>query len=301
MGASVSVVMITFNGDLFFQQQLNSILCQKYLKEVHIYDDNSSSDFKRILREAANAHGIITLHENKGNLGVIRNIKKGLQENYSADYIALADQDDVWLEDKLELCLKEMLVLEKGDNDIPTLIYHDMKIIDENDQLLQGTFWQNRRQDIYEHSFQTNLIVNLVTGSASLMNKELTKYAKDIPENLEIYHDAWLGMVAYTMGRVKSIKKPLSAHRSHEKSLTFNQKRSNSLLKRVRNNVMQLSGKEEPLKHQFQFIECFLETYESRLETTYRLNLQEFLSLKGKGYLTQKKHIWEAQNKSLFS
>ena len=297
MGASVTIVMITYNGNLFFQQQLNSILEQKHLKEVHIYDDNSSNDFKGILREAANAHGIITLHENKENLGVIRNIKKGLYENQSAEYIALADQDDVWFEDKLEFSLKEMLELEKGSRDIPTLIYHDMKIIDENGRNLRGSFWNNRRQDFFEHNFQTNLIVNLITGSASLMNQELAGYAKDIPENLEIYHDAWLGMVAYTMGKAKSIKRPLSAHRSHEKSLTFNQKRSNSLLKRVRNNIKQLSGKEEPLKHQFRFIECFLDTYELRLETNQRLKLQEFLSLEGQGYKAQKNYIWAAQRK----
>ncbi|NVJ47964.1 MAG: glycosyltransferase [Cytophagia bacterium] len=297
MEASVTVVMITFNGDPFFQQQLNSILQQKYLKEVLIYDDNSSSDFKRTLRESIEAHDIITLHENEETLGVIRNIKKGLYENQSEEYIALADQDDVWLEDKLEISLKEMLELEKGRRDIPTLIYHDMKIIDENDQVLPGTFWKNRRQDIFEHNFQTNLIVNLITGSASLMNQELAGYAKDIPEDLEIYHDAWLGMVAYTMGKAKNIKRTLSAHRSHEKSLTFNQKRSNSLLKRVCNNIIQLSGKEEPLKHQFKFIECFLDTYELRLETSQRLKLQEFLSLKGKGYIAQKKYIWAAQKK----
>lgn len=297
MEASVTVVMITFNGDLFFQQQLNSILRQKYLKEVHIYDDNSSSDFKRTLRETTDAHDTITLHENEENLGVIRNIKKALRENQSAGYIALADQDDVWHEDKLEVCIKEMLALERGRSDTPTLIYHDMKIIDENGRNLSGTFWKNKRQDFFEHNFQANLIVNLITGSASLMNQELAGYAKDIPEDLEIYHDAWLGMVAYTMGKAKSIKRPLSAHRSHEKSLTFNQKNSNSLLKRLRNNIIQLSGKEEPLKHQFKFIECFLDTYELRLETSQRLKLQEFLSLKGQGYKAQKNYIWAAQKK----
>jgi len=291
MTNGVRVVMITYNGDQFFESQIDSILKQTYLDAISIYDDCSKVDFVEKLLKISTGSSKIHLQRNNENLGVIPNIKLALSENHHAPYIALADQDDVWLPEKLEKTYNEMKTVEAGENNIPVLVYHDMKIIDESDNVLDNTFWQLRRQNGFKHSFKTNLISNLVTGSASLMNNALAHFAKDIPENLNIYHDAWLAMVAYSMGRVKCIHEPLSMHRTHMNSLTFNSKSSKNLIQRVIINLKYLIGVQDYLTDQFEFIESFLETYRNNLRDEYVSEFENFLSLRGSNFFKQKKMV----------
>lgn len=290
----VRVLMITYNGDKFFEQQLNSILAQSEIESIQIYDDHSGKKFKTCLEELGQNDKRIVTHSNEQNIGVVRNIKKALAKNLDAKYIALADQDDVWLPKKIEITLEEMEKIDKSNT--PSLVYHDMGIIDENGKQSKQTFWGSLRYDTFQHSLEANLTMNLITGSASLINSSLAAYAKDIPENLNIYHDAWLGMVAYTMGNVKCIKQPLSLHRTHSNSLTFSQNQKQSHFTRLFKNFKQIMGLENHLEEQFLFLEAFLEKYRGIIPQKHKSKLESFLLHKNRGYLAQKNLIWGTQN-----
>lgn len=101
----VGIIMPTFNGASFIAEQLDSLLQQVGVR-IHVYafDDGSSDQTVVILNEYADAHpGLFTIVENAVNSGgtglnIFNNLSR-VPDGH--DYYALADQDDVWLPEKL--------------------------------------------------------------------------------------------------------------------------------------------------------------------------------------------------------
>lgn len=105
----VSIVMATYNGEKFLEKQLNTILEQSYLAdEIIILDDNSSDHTCTILhkyQKIFESHNIackFILREE--NVGYIQNFIDGIKES-SSDIIILSDQDDEWMNNKIEFIL----------------------------------------------------------------------------------------------------------------------------------------------------------------------------------------------------
>lgn len=103
---SVSVVMCTYNGAKFIREQIASILQQTYpLHEIIIQDDNSDDETWSILSECAARNPKITIYSNEEKHGVNGNFLSAMKRA-SGDFIAIADQDDIWETDKIEIQMK---------------------------------------------------------------------------------------------------------------------------------------------------------------------------------------------------
>ena len=97
----ISVVVCTYNGARYLREQLDSILAQDYQPvEIIVQDDGSSDDTFHILEEYAHIYQLIKVCRNEGQHGINNNFFSAMQRA-SGDYIALADQDDIWEHDKL--------------------------------------------------------------------------------------------------------------------------------------------------------------------------------------------------------
>lgn len=109
---SVAILLTTYNGQQFLGAQLDSILAQTGVS-VHVYafDDASGDDTVAILRAYSAAHpGTFSIFENRANSGgtglnIVRNASLVPRHH---DYVALADQDDVWLPEKLERAVETL-------------------------------------------------------------------------------------------------------------------------------------------------------------------------------------------------
>ena len=110
----VAVLLATYNGSPYLREQLDSILAQQGVK-VHIYvsDDQSRDATRRILEQYRDETLCFTLFSPSQRLGSAgRNFyylfeqTRGALSNF--DFVALADQDDIWLGDKLESAIKEL-------------------------------------------------------------------------------------------------------------------------------------------------------------------------------------------------
>ena len=107
----VSVVLATYNGERFLKQQLDSVINQTYPNlEIIVVDDGSSDNTINILNEYAIRYRNVSVFKNEKNLGFVKNFDKacGLA---SGEFIALCDQDDYWLPDKIKRCVEAI-----GDN-----------------------------------------------------------------------------------------------------------------------------------------------------------------------------------------
>ena len=100
--------MATYNGEAFIREQMDSILAQSYKNiEVVACDDCSTDGTYEILQEYARKDGRVKCFQNAANLGFKKNFERAITL-CSGEFIALSDQDDVWLKEKLEVQLKAL-------------------------------------------------------------------------------------------------------------------------------------------------------------------------------------------------
>ena len=123
---TVSVVMATYNGAAYVAEQLRSILEQRCPPlEIVIGDDQSTDDTVQTIGEMASTSGIpIDLVVNETRLGHADNFLRAAVRA-RGDLIALADQDDVWLPDKLALAVAAL------SDPAVALWVHDRTMVDE--------------------------------------------------------------------------------------------------------------------------------------------------------------------------
>jgi glycosyltransferase involved in cell wall biosynthesis len=202
----VSVVLGTYNGEKYLEEQLDSIIRQTYPHiEIIIADDCSTDGTPDILEKYSGKHKNIKVYYNEKNLGLIRNFENTVQYA-NGEYIAFADQDDVWLPEKIQ-CLVDNF----GDN---TLIYSDSEYIDA-----QGKFMDKKLSDYRNLIVGKNLFAMESTGGvwiaahAILFHRKLLDIA--LPFNPYISHDRWLAYIAMLEGTIKVIPKPLVLYRQH--------------------------------------------------------------------------------------
>lgn len=198
----VSIAVATYNGEKYLKEQLDSIYNQTYKNiEVIVCDDCSSDKTVEILEEYSKNFGL-KYFVNETNLGFVKNFEKAISL-CSGDYIALSDQDDIWIENKIEILLKNI-----ADN---LLIHSDCELIDENGETIKE-FWKG---EIKSHKcFEDFLFSNVVTGCTILFKKDLLRYALPFPERLA-YHDWYLAVVAAKFSQITYISAALTKYRQH--------------------------------------------------------------------------------------
>lgn len=201
----ISIALCTYNGSRFLQEQLDTLVNQDYPnQEIIIVDDASTDGTWAILQEYAIAFPFIHIYQNKQNLGFRKNFEVAIRL-CKGQFIALSDQDDVWMLDKLS-------IMETQIHDCQ-LIYHDSAFVGENGQPLNKNM--SDVVNMYAgDSYKPFLFFNSVSGHACLFRSTLVPYILPLPTS--IYHDHWIAYVSANVGKVGYIPKALVNYRQHE-------------------------------------------------------------------------------------
>ena len=204
----VSVVIAAYNGAKYIEEQITSILQQSYAPiEIIIVDDCSTDHTVSIIQNFQKDHSNIKLFVNEINLGYIKNFEKGLTIA-SGDFIAPCDQDDIWLPDKIKICLENL-----QENEI---VYCNSILINN-----LGHPTGKKLSDIKRlTNFDTCLnyaIGNSAPGHAMLFRKSVIEYCVPFPDVLP--HDYWIGFRASQHGIIKFIDTPLVLYRQHDSNV----------------------------------------------------------------------------------
>ena len=128
----ITVCLTTYNGEEFIRDQTDSIICQLSDEDEIIVSDDESTDKTVSIIENYNDKRIKII-KNKKSKGVIGNVESSL-EQAKGDYIFLADQDDIWLPNKVEVCIN---ALSKYD-----LVISDCLVTDENRNIIHESFYE---------------------------------------------------------------------------------------------------------------------------------------------------------------
>ncbi len=200
----VSVVLGTFNGEPFLQEQLRSVLAQTYPNlEILAIDDGSSDGTVRILREFAALDPRIRIVINERNLGFIRNFEKGCRLS-KGQWIALCDQDDYWMPDKVAKMVSAIGPLP--------MVYCDSELCGEDLHPLGKKISDLVHYQSFDDCRQL-CVFSRMYGHATLITREL--FDKATPFLEEVPHDGWLAFHATLYGGVAYLPEVLVKYRQH--------------------------------------------------------------------------------------
>jgi len=205
----VSVAIATYNGEAFLEEQFDSIYNQTYENiEVVVSDDCSVDGTCKILEEYKQKYGL-QYSINKKNLGYARNFERVLSF-CRGQYIALADQDDIWLPEKLEQLLNDI-----GNY---SLIFSDAILIDSDGNKICESFKKNAKYLAdTETPFLQLCFRKFIYGCTMFFRSELLEKALPIPYGI-CHHDWWLPVVAAKNGGIKFLNRKLMLYRQHDNS-----------------------------------------------------------------------------------
>ncbi len=213
----ISVVLAAYNGGEYIKAQLESVLSQLSVDdEVVISDDNPSGNTAEAIKDILSVDKRIRYIHGPGK-GVIKNFENAIK-NATGDYIFLCDQDDIWLDGKVEAVMKEF---ENG----ALVVMHDAKIVDSNLNVTENSFFES-------HGSGTGIIKNIIKnsyiGCCMAFSSKLKEFLLPFPDNLPM-HDQWIGLIGEKKGKVSLINTPYLLYRRHDatvtgKSTSFSQK-----------------------------------------------------------------------------
>ena len=217
----VEILMATFEGSAFLEEQLESLLDQTYSHwNLVIRDDGSSDDTLPLIHSyAARYPGkirVVDSHTNKR--GPCRNFTS-LLEFSTAPYTMFCDQDDVWFREKIEMSLEEMQRLEGlFGQSCPLLVHTDLQVVNEHLDIIADSYWEHQNLSPNKFlSLNRLLVQNGVTGCATMINGSLRDPLLPIPAGA-IMHDWWTALVASAFGKIGFIDRPALKYRQHDRN-----------------------------------------------------------------------------------
>jgi rhamnosyltransferase len=213
------ILLSSYNGGKFIAEQISSIRRQTYTGwTLLVRDDGSSDETIAIVESLAALDGRISLLlDTQDNLGPAASYGVLLEHarESGARYVALADQDDVWLPTKLAHELELLQDQEAvAGSATPLLIHSDLAVVQEDLTLVHRSFlaFQGLRHQS-QSPLGTLLIQNFVTGSTVVLNRALLEVAVPLPQ--VIMHDWWLALCAAALGRLLYLPEATVLYRQH--------------------------------------------------------------------------------------
>ncbi len=214
----IDILLATYNGEQFVERHIESILDQMDSRcRLLIRDDGSSDGTRSIIRRfvARQPGHIVHVDDGAPRLGACRSFWRLLAQA-EADYLVFCDQDDVWLPGRISTPLARIKAAEKKLGvGTPLLAHTDLVVVDENLRSIAPSFWSYSNLNPYGGSRLNRLLMqNVVTGSATMVNRALARLASPIPQGA-VLHDWWLALVASAFGRIEVIPEKTVLYRQH--------------------------------------------------------------------------------------
>lgn len=211
---TVSVAMTTYNGSMYLEEQINSIMSQLSADDELIISDDGSTD---------GTLGIINKYLKDPKVKLFKNPQKGIVKNFENaisntqnQIIILSDQDDVWLPNKVSTIKKEF-----SNRDIGLLISEAKYVDADLKEIDFVTYYRCWRKGIV-----ANLIKNTYIGCCMAFRKELKEVVLPFPDNIPM-HDVWIGILAEMNGvNIVHISEELILYRRHNATATTRKRNS---------------------------------------------------------------------------
>ena len=213
---SVAILMCTYNGEDFLEEQLDSIQHQDYKNwTLYVNDDGSKDATLDILKRYQKKWSNKKLHISRGP-------QKGFSQNFlqiicdkkiQADLYFLSDQDDLWMPHKLSHTIKK---ISKLDPLKPTLYCARTTYVSSDAKKILG------ESDLFLRppSFRNAIVQSIAGGNTMAFNNALKKIVSQFNEAEIVSHDWWLYIVnELSGGKTLYDTESTILYRQHNRSL----------------------------------------------------------------------------------
>lgn len=227
----ISVCMATKNGASYLREQLDSIMLQLSSEDELIISDDHSTDSTVAIIQTYNDPRIRFI-ENSQTLGISKNFEAALTASKNP-FIFLADQDDVWKENKVAVMMN---YLRDHDLVISDCLIADQCLNPKNDSFFR---LNNSGKGLIK-----NVLKNSYMGCCMAFNRKVLNQALPFPKDIPV-HDHWIGLIGEFHFDVRFIPEVLVYHRRHANNASTTGSSSNQKLS------AQFSNRYRILKHLF--------------------------------------------------
>jgi len=204
----VTVLLSTYNGEQFLQQQLDSLYEQSYPNVKILVRDDGSSDSTREILESARLKGSIEQLEEHHNMGIPHSFFALLHHaaQTKTAYIAFCDQDDVWQPNKIERAVSLLHSLDR-----PALYCSQVEVVNEQLQTIKLS------AEPRKIGFGNALVENIAMGCTIVLNrKAIDLLCQQALPNEVCIHDWWCYLVISCFGKVIFDDTALIKYRQHD-------------------------------------------------------------------------------------
>ncbi|SCZ80165.1 glycosyltransferase family 2 protein [Pseudobutyrivibrio xylanivorans] len=219
----IVILLATYNGERFLRQQFDSLFGQTNQDfRLAVHDDGSTDGTVEIINEYRDKYPdrIEIFYGNSCG---------GPKENFlwmlgrvEADYYLFCDQDDVWFPQKLQRSIEvlaeaEGLIHHEGDEIQPVCVFTDMKVVDEELNVLSDSFIRYIGRLPSNTAYTQILIDNPAAGCTMCFNRQLRDLVVQLVPQLDMkkipMHDVLVLETAAIMGQVVAIDEPMAYYR----------------------------------------------------------------------------------------
>ena len=230
-GKRVAILLCTYNGSRFLDEQLASIAAQDYPNWTLVVSDDGSTDNTLVMLEAWRA----TLHTPR--LTVVKGPARGFVANFLsfianpsvvADYYVFADQDDIWETDKIS---RAVAWLDTVESTVPALYCARTRLVDsENREIGFSPLF------VREPTFVNALVQCIAGGNTMAFNESTRRLSAESGVTCDVVsHDWWLYLIVTGCGgRTHYDQYPTVRYRQHADNLVGSNSGLRSRFDRVR-------------------------------------------------------------------
>jgi len=263
----IDILMATYNGELYIENQLLSLLGQTFKNwRLLIHDDNSTDRTVSIVKKYQFLDSrIVLIEDDIITCSASKNFMHLLQFSTN-DLIVFCDQDDIWFENKLECLYTTYLELAKKDS--PAAVFCNGYTYDANIGILG-----NKMVVISPTNLKQQLFLNTgIHGCCLLFNRKLLNELHPVPDYIAM-HDHLITLGALTFGSLMYLNKPLMLYRqNHVNKATMNIEYNR--FKRVLLIFNRKIGVVE--KSHFLGTKSFYETYKNKISKSNKVLFESY-------------------------
>lgn len=273
----VDILMATYNGEAFVEEQVQSIISQTYKEwRLLVHDDGSTDKTMEILhRLAKEDERVVVIEDGVQRLGVARNFIHLVKQSAAA-YCMFCDQDDVWLPHKVE---KMVHAIEQYNQGIPQVVYTNAFLWSPDRGIIS-----DKNTLTYPTTLRQTLFLNTgIQGAAAIFNRSMCEVIEQ-PLSYYAMHDHVLLLAGICFGEVHYLHESLMYYRQHENNLTGNA--PGSIAKKI---TLMWQNRNVPLvsREHYNGLKSFYEYFREGVRVDDRQVIEMFLSLPDKNCLVR--------------
>ena len=188
---SITILLSTYNGEKYLEEQIDSLLKQKDVNiNIYVRDDGSTDKTREIL-DKYQEQGVLEWYTGP-NLRPAKSFMNLIMNAPNDEYYAFCDQDDIWNVDKLKNAVDALA--KYNDQTIPHLYCANYQLVDANLNNLPDN------GHVSTTTFEVALISSCCTGCTVVFNKSLLDFLRlGEPETI-VMHDDWCHKVCLAVG-----------------------------------------------------------------------------------------------------